>query len=292
VGRRALLLPLRLPTGFRRLVARGGLVHSAAGDTTMKKIAWLGAIALSLMASSSFAADKPLRLGIEAAYPPFAYKEASGEIAGFDVDIGNALCAEMKVQCQWVEQEFDGLIPSLKVKKVDAILSSMTITDERRKSVDFTGKYYYSPARLVMKEGSTVDADFANLKGKRIGVQRATTTDRFASEVMAAQGVQVVRYSSQNEIYLDLISGRLDGTLADAIPVEEGFLKTDNGKGFAFVGPSFTDPAYFGEGAGIAVRKGDSELLGKLNAAIAAIRASGEYQQIQQRYFSFDIYGD
>jgi arginine/ornithine transport system substrate-binding protein len=258
----------------------------------MKKIAWLGAIALSLMASSPFAADKPLRLGIEAAYPPFAYKEASGEIAGFDVDIGNALCAEMKVQCQWVEQEFDGLIPSLKVKKVDAILSSMTITDERRKSVDFTGKYYYSPARLVMKEGSTVDADFANLKGKRIGVQRATTTDRFASEVMAAQGAQVVRYSSQNEIYLDLISGRLDGTLADAIPVEEGFLKTDNGKGFAFVGPSFTDPAYFGEGAGIAVRKGDSELLGKLNAAIAAIRASGEYQQIQQRYFSFDIYGD
>lgn len=258
----------------------------------MKKIAWLGAIALSLMAASSFAADKPLRLGIEAAYPPFAYKEASGEIAGFDVDIGNALCAEMQVQCQWVEQEFDGLIPSLKVKKVDAILSSMTITDERRKSVDFTGKYYYSPARLVMKGGTMVDADFANLKGKRIGVQRATTTDRFASEVMAAQGVQVVRYSSQNEIYLDLISGRLDGTLADAIPVEEGFLKTDNGKGFAFVGPSFTDPAYFGEGAGIAVRKGDSELLGKLNAAIAAIRASGEYQQIQQRYFSFDIYGD
>ena len=258
----------------------------------MKKIVLAGGIALSLIASSLFAADKPLRLGIEAAYPPFAYKEASGQIAGFDVDIGNALCAEMKTDCQWVEQEFDGLIPSLKVKKVDAILSSMTITEDRRKSVDFTGKYYYSPARLVMKAGSEVAADFSNLKGKRIGVQRSTTTDRFASEVLAAQGVEVVRYSSQNEIYLDLISARLDGTLADAIPVDEGFLKTANGKGFAFVGPAFTDPKYFGEGAGIAVRKGDAELLGKLNAAIQAIRASGEYQKIQAKYFSFDIYGD
>lgn len=258
----------------------------------MKKLVLLSGIALSLLASSLFAAEKPLRIGIEAAYPPFAYKEASGEIAGFDVDIGNALCAEMKVECQWVEQEFDGLIPSLKVKKVDAILSSMTITEERRKSVDFTNKYYYSPARLVMKEGSEVAEDFRNLKGKRIGVQRSTTTDRFASKVLAEQGVEVVRYSSQNEIYLDLISGRLDGTLADAIPVDEGFLKTDSGKGFAFVGPNFTDPKFFGEGAGIAVRKGDSELLGKFNAAIQALRANGEYQKIQGKYFSFDIYGD
>jgi arginine/ornithine transport system substrate-binding protein len=102
----------------------------------------------------------------------------------------------------------------------------------------------------------------------------------------------VVRYSSQNEIYLDLVSGRLDGTLADAIPVDEGFLKTPQGKGFAFVGPAFTDPTYFGEGAGIAVRKGDQALLDKLNAAIAGIRANGEYQKIQGKYFSFDIYGE
>jgi arginine/ornithine transport system substrate-binding protein len=258
----------------------------------MKQFVLLGGIALSLIAANLFAAEKPLRIGIEAAYPPFAYKEANGEIAGFDVDIGNALCAEMRVECQWVEQEFDGLIPSLKVKKVDAILSSMTITEERRKSVDFTNKYYYSPARLVMKEGSTVAADFSNLKGMRIGVQRSTTTDRFASKVLAEAGVEVVRYSSQNEIYLDLMSGRLQGTLADAIPVDEGFLKTDSGKGFAFVGPSFTDPKFFGEGAGIAVRKGDSELLGKINDAITAVRASGEYQKIQSKYFDFDIYGD
>ncbi|MBC9251991.1 ABC transporter substrate-binding protein [Pseudomonas alcaligenes] len=258
----------------------------------MKKLVLFGGLALSLLASSLFAADKPLRLGIEAAYPPFAFKQADGSLAGFDVEIGGALCAEMKVECQWVEQEFDGLIPSLKVKKVDAILSSMTITDDRRKSVDFTGKYYYSPARLAMKVGSEVSADFSSLKGKRIAVQRSTTTDRFATEVLAPKGVEVVRYSSQNEIYLDLVSGRVDGTLADAIPLDEGFLKTEQGKGFAFVGPDFKDPHYFGEGAGIAVRKGDQALLDKLNAAILAIRANGEYQKIQSKYFSFDIYGD
>ncbi|MBB2495651.1 ABC transporter substrate-binding protein [Aquipseudomonas ullengensis] len=258
----------------------------------MKKLVLMGGLALSLLASSLFAADKPLRLGIEAAYPPFAFKQADGALAGFDVEIGAALCAEMKVECQWVEQEFDGLIPSLKVKKVDAVLSSMTITEDRRKSVDFTGKYYYSPARLAMKAGSEVSADFSSLKGKRIAVQRSTTTDRFATEVLGPKGIEVVRYSSQNEIYLDLVSGRVDGTLADAIPLDEGFLKTEQGKGFAFVGPDFNDPHYFGEGAGIAVRKGDKALLDKLNAAILAIRANGEYQKIQSKYFSFDIYGD
>ncbi|MFL4355853.1 transporter substrate-binding domain-containing protein, partial [Escherichia coli] len=84
-------------------------------------------------------------IGIEAGYPPFSFKTPDGKLAGFDVDIGNALCEEMKVKCTWVEQEFDGLIPALKVRKIDAILSSMTITDERKKSVDFTNKYYHTP---------------------------------------------------------------------------------------------------------------------------------------------------
>ena len=258
----------------------------------MKKLALLGGLALSLMASSLFAADKPLRLGIEAAYPPFAFKQADGSIAGFDVDIGVALCAEMKVECQWVEQEFDGLIPSLKVKKVDAVLSSLTITDERRKSVDFTGKYYYSPARLTMKEGTVVSDDFSSLSGKRIAVQRATTTDRFASEVLAPKGVEVVRYSSQNEIFLDLTAGRLDATLADVVNIDDGFLKTDAGKGFAVVGPDYTDEKYFGNGAGIAVRKGDKALADKISAAILAIRANGKYKEVQDKYFQFNVYGE
>lgn len=259
----------------------------------MKKHPLITGLALSLLASSGlFAAEKTLRIGIEAAYPPFAYKTDKGEIAGFDYDIGNALCAQMQVKCQWVEGEFDGLIPSLKVKKIDAALSSMTITDERKKSVNFTHKYYFTSSRLAMKQGSVVDDQYASLKGKRIGVQRATTTDRYATEVMEAKGIEIVRYTSNEEIFMDLAAGRLDGVFADTIPLEQGFLNTPNGAGFAFVGPELKDPKYVGEGAGIAVRKGNEALVSELNSAIDGIRASGEYQKIQAKYFKSDIYGD
>ncbi|MGY2222087.1 ABC transporter substrate-binding protein [Pseudomonas gingeri] len=258
----------------------------------MKKFTRICAVTLSLLASASpFAAEKTLRIGIEAAYPPFAFKTSEGKISGFDYDIGNALCAQMQVKCEWIEGEFDGLIPSLKVKKIDAALSSMTITEERKKSVDFTHKYYFTSSRLVMKEGAVVDDQYASLKGKTIGVQRATTTDRYATEVFEPRGIKVVRYSNNEEIYMDLASGRLDGIFADTIPLSD-FLAMPRGAGYGFVGPELKDPKYVGEGAGIAVRKGNSELLGQLNKAIEGIRASGEYQKIEGKYFKSDIYGD
>ena len=257
----------------------------------MKKLALFGALALSVLSTASFADEKPLKIGIEAAYPPFASKAPDGSIVGFDYDIGNALCAEMKVKCTWVEQEFDGLIPALKVRKIDAILSSMSITDDRKKSVDFTNKYYATPARLVMKSGAQVSDSMAELKGKKIGVQRGTIHDRYATEVLKPLGVEVMPYGSQNEIYLDVAAGRLDGTLADATLLQDGFLNTDAGKGYAFVGPSVNDPKYFGDGIGIAVRKGDKANVERINAAIEGIRANGEYKKIQDKYFDFDIYG-
>lgn len=257
----------------------------------MKKIVLLGALALTAFSALVQADEKPLRIGIEAAYPPFAYKTPEGNITGFDYDIGNALCEEMKVKCQWIEQEFDGLIPALKVRKFDAILSSMSITEERKRSVDFTGKYYATPARLAMKAGSEY-TDVTGLKGKKIGVQRSSIYDRYASDVFAPAGAEIVRYSSQNEIFLDLASGRLDATLADVVNIDDGFLKTDAGKGFALVGPDFTDEKYFGEGQGIAVRKGDKALADKISAAILAIRANGKYQEVQGKYFQFNVYGE
>ena len=259
----------------------------------MKTLALLGALALSMLSPLAMAEEaKPLRIGIEAAYPPFAYKTPEGNITGFDYDIGNALCEEMQVKCQWIEQEFDGLIPALKVRKFDAVLSSMNITEERLKSVDFSKKYYNSPAKLAMKAGTAINDPLVDLKGKKVGVQRASIYDRYASDVFAPAGVEVVRYSSQNEIFLDLAAGRLDATLADAVNIDDGFLKTDAGKGYALVGPTFSEPEYFGEGAGIAVRKGDTALADKFTAAIAAIRANGKYKQVQDKYFDFDIYGD
>jgi len=257
----------------------------------MKKLVMFGALALSMLSLTAVAEDaKPIRIGIEAGYPPFSMKTPDGKLTGFDVDIGDALCAQMKVKCTWVEQEFDGLIPALKVRKIDAILSSMSITEDRKKSVDFTNKYYNTPARLVMKAGTQVSDGLAELKGKNIGVQRGSIHERFAREVLAPLGAEIKPYGSQNEIYLDVSAGRLDGTVADATLLDDGFLKTDAGKGFAFVGPAFTDEKYFGDGIGIAVRKGDA-LKDKINSAITAIRENGKYKQIQDKYFAFDIYG-
>jgi arginine/ornithine transport system substrate-binding protein len=167
----------------------------------------------------------------------------------------------------------------------------MSITADRLKSVDFSKKYYHTPGKLAMKAGTVINDPLVDLKGKRVGVQRASTYDRYATDNFAPAGIEVVRYGSQSEAFLDLTSGRLDATLADIVNIDEGFIKTDAGKGFALVGPDFTDSKYFGNGAGIAVRKGDSVTAEKLNAAIDAVRADGTYQKIQNKYFSFDIYG-
>ena len=257
----------------------------------MNKTVLLGALALCAFSFVARADDAPLRIGIEAAYPPVSMKTPEGEISGFDYDIGNALCEEMKIKCTWVVQEFDGMIPSLKVRKVDAVLSSMSITEDRLKSVDFSKKYYHTPGKFAMKAGTVINDPLVDLKGKRVGVQRSSTYDRFATQKLETAGVVVVRYSTQSEAFLDLVSGRLDATLADIIYTDESFIKTPLGQGYALVGPDINDPAFFGRGAGIAVRKGDTANAERLNAAIDAIRANGKYEQVMTKYFTYDIYG-
>jgi len=251
----------------------------------------LGLASLLALAVNAQAAEPQLRIGIEAAYPPFASKTPDNQIVGFDYDIGQALCAEMKVECVWKENEFDGLIPALKVKKVDAIISSMSMTPERMKSVDFSDRYYRIPARLVVRKDSGITDVPAQLKGKRIGVQRATNFERYATEKFVPQGAILVPYSSQNEVFLDLLGGRLDATMASSVAIDEGLLKKPEGKDYQFVGPTFTEEKYFGTGIGVAVRKNDP-LAGRFTQAIAAIRANGTYEQIRLKYFDFDIYGE
>ena len=241
----------------------------------------------AVAAASATAAD--LRIGVEGAYPPFSSVGPDGKLKGFDIDIADALCAEMKVKCVQVQQDFDGLIPSLKARKLDLIIASMSITPERQKVVDFSDKYYSTPARFVAKAGSTLEVSAAGLKGKKIGVQRSTIHDRFASATFKQS--EIVRYTKQDDVFLDLASGRIDGTLVDSVAADIGFLKTPQGKGYGFIGPDFNDPAYFGIGAGIALRKGETALRDKLNVALKAIRANGTYKKIQDKYFDFDVYG-
>jgi arginine/ornithine transport system substrate-binding protein len=251
----------------------------------------LALAALLPLATPATHAAEPLkiRVGVEGAYPPFSSIAPDGKIVGFDIDIANALCAQMKAQCTLVQQDFDAMIPALQAKKIDVIIASMSATPERLKVVDFSDKYYNTPNRLIAKAGTTIDGTPASFKGKRIGVQRSTINDRFATAKFA--GATVVRYTKQDEVFLDLASGRIDATLVDAVAGDVGFLKQPAGKGYAFTGPVYDDPAYFGTGVGVALRKGEAPLREQLNAAIKAIRGNGVYKTLQAKYFDFDVYG-
>ena len=251
-------------------------------------ISTLIAAVLALGLSFSASADV-LRIGVEGAYKPFSWKEADGTLKGFDIEIAMALCAEMKRECKLVEQDWDGMIPALLAKKYDAIIASMSITEERMKRVDFSMKYYNTPAKMVAAKGSGLKVTRKGLEGKRIGVQRGTTHQCFVEKMYP--GAEVVMYASQEEVFQDLAIGRIDAQLSDSIAANDGFLMTDAGKGFEFIGEDQVDPACYGEGAGIAVRKKDGKLRGQLNTAIQAIRKNGTYQKINARYFDFDIYG-
>lgn len=255
------------------------------------KVAVFGLLAFSVLSNVVQADERVLKIGIEAAYPPFAYKTSDNKLVGFDYDIGEALCARIHAKCKWTEIEFDGLIPSLKVRKIDAAISSVSITEERLKSVDFTNSYYRLPARVVTRIDSAINNVPADLAGKRIGVQRATNFDRYATEHFEAVGAQVVKYGSQNEVFLDLLAGRIDASLAGSVAIDEGLLKAPGGSAYHFIGEPLTEEKYFGTGAGIAVRKHD-RLAAELNDALAALQADGTYNAIRKKYFAYDISGN
>jgi arginine/ornithine transport system substrate-binding protein len=231
-----------------------------------------------------------VRIGVEGAYPPFSSVSPEGKLQGFDIDIAMALCEQMKVECTLVQQDWDGIIPALLARKYDAIIASMSITEERKQKVDFSNKYYDTPARFVARKGTNIEISKEGLKGKKIGVQRATIHDKFVTENFG-DAVEVVRYGTADEVDLDLVAGRIDMRLDDAVAISEGLLKTPQGADFEFVGPPMNDDRWFGEGVGIALRKGDTELKEMFNQAIDAIRANGTYEKIQKKYFDFDVYG-
>ncbi|MGF1528108.1 MAG: ABC transporter substrate-binding protein [Candidatus Competibacterales bacterium] len=236
------------------------------------------------------AAQERLRIAIEGAFPPFSAVDGAGELVGFDVDIARALCEEMTVECTLVQQDWDGIIPGLLARKYDAIIASMSITEERKKSVAFTDKYYQTPARFLVPKDSNLEISPPGLAGKTIGVQRATIWDRYISAQYPDADIK--RYASQDEIYLDMAAGRVDATFVDALAARGGFLNTPKGADYTFKGPTITDPKWVGEGIGSALRKGDDPLRQRFNDAIANLRADGTYDAIRSRYFDFDIYGD
>ena len=256
----------------------------------MKKIftAIIATAALGLLSSGVSA--QTVRIGTEGAYPPFNSIDSSGNLVGFDIDIANALCDAAKIQCEFVVQDWDGMIPGLLAKKYDAIIASMSITEERKKKVDFTGKYYNTPAKFVAPVGKNYDVTPEGLTGLTVAVQRATIHENFLRDNFP--GLEIRVYATQDEANADLVSGRVDLGHADSVALMEGFIETDQGKGFEFVGPDYNVPEWHGVGAGIAVRKGDDDLRMKLDKAIDTIRANGTYAKINAMYFDFDVFGD
>jgi arginine/ornithine transport system substrate-binding protein len=259
----------------------------------MKKLL-ISLIALSfiLTAGNVFAKDwKKIRVGVEGAYPPFSFVTPDGKLEGFDIDIAKAVVKAAGAEIELVTSDWDGIIPGLLAKKFDCIIASMSITEERKKKVNFSDKYYNTPAKFVQKKGLIKTYSKDAIKGKTVGVQRATIHENFITDNFGKE-VTIKTYGTQEEVYLDIIAGRLDMFFSDSIAASEGFLMKAEGKDFQFIGPDFADPKWFGDGAGIAVRKSDTGLVDALNAGIAKIRADGTYKKIQDKYFDFNVYGD
>ena len=247
-----------------------------------------------------------IKIGTEGAYPPWNSKDAAGNLIGFEVELANELCKIMKHNCTIVEQDWDGMIPALVSRKFDAIMAGMSITDERKKTINFSQGYADEVASLAVMKGSkneglktlsainltdisadeqaTLDTLAKAFKGKTIGVQTATIHQNFLDSGLMGK-VKVRTYKTQDEVNLDLAAGRIDAALAAAVAFTDYAEKS--GKAVVLTGPTFAG-GDFGNGVGVGIRKGDSELLNDFNAAIDKARDEGIISRLAIKHFGFD----
>lgn len=259
----------------------------------------MGKLSITLLAgvtmiASAFAASaQPVKVGIAAEpYPPFTLPDASGKWQGWEIDFINAMCSEAKLECVITPLAWDGIIPALNSNKIDMIIASLSITAERLKVIDFSDKYYQTPSMIIGLKDMTFDATPEGLAGKTLGVQASTIHQVYAMKHFAPAGATVREYQTQDEANNDLDAGRIDAVQADTFS-SKVFLETDIGRSCCNEkGNVKQDEAVLGPGIGVGLRKSDTELKNKVNAAIKAIRVNGTYDAITKKYFSYDIYGD
>ncbi|WP_198651787.1 MULTISPECIES: transporter substrate-binding domain-containing protein [Salinicola] len=244
-----------------------------------------------LAATPALADDnQTVRLGIDVPYEPFVMRNADGQLEGFEIDLGNALCKRAKLDCTWVEQPWDGIIPGLLARKYDAILSSMAITPERERQVLFSLPYYNTPSVWITARDRDIDIDDkASLKGLSVGVQRGTIRDVYVTQEYG-DVLDIHRYGSSQDVVNDLKAGRLDLTFEDfPIAVDAIDFRGDNSP-YKQVGPSIKTPtSIFGEGAAMAFRKRDKALAAKFDQAICAVYADGTFDKLMHQYFDYDL---
>ena len=251
-----------------------------------KSVLFAGLLIASFAASAGAQEIKEIRIATEGAYPPFNFVDADGSLKGFDVDIANALCEEMKAKCTIVANDWDGMIPGLQSNKFDAVIASMSITEDRLKQVDFSNKYYSTPLAIVIPKDSPIkDTKTENFKGKTIGAQGGTTQSIYAEDVLAKAGADIKLYPTNDEAVADLATGRLDAVISDKFPIAD-WAKT-TGKDCCIM---LEDVPGTQTETGIALKKGNDALKAQFNTAIDGIRKNGTYAKIMQKYFDFDIY--
>ena len=262
-------------------------------------------LASLLIIGNVFAADK-IKIGTEGAYPPWNSKDASGKLIGFEVELAYTLCRYIGKQCVIVEQDWDGMIPALIMRKFDAIMAGMSITAERQKAINFSQGYADEVASLAVMKGSSLEGLdtpaginltkpnaaakkalktlTAALAGKTVCVQTATIHQNFLDSGDVGK-VNVRTYKTQDEVNLDLASGRCDAALAAAVAFNDYAEKS--GKSVVLTGPTFSGGA-FGNGVGVGIRKDDTELLKAFNSAINKARKNGDISRIATKWFGFD----
>ena len=240
--------------------------------------------AVAIMASAA-PAMADIKFGVAAEpYPPFSSKDASGTWVGWEIDLMNAVCEQMKEKCELVEVAWDGIIPALTSKQIDVIWSSMSITADRKQTIDFTSMYYNTPPVLIGAKTGDLDITPAHLTGKVIGVQVSTIHEKYLQKYYAAAGAELKTYATQDEANNDLAAGRLDYVQADGSALD-AFLKTEQGTACCELkGVVAEDREILGEGVGGGLRKEDTALKDKMSAAINELAKTGKLEEITSAY--------
>ena len=256
---------------------------------TAKFLSLLG-LAACLAGASAEAKDwKSVRFGTDATYAPFESVTPKGDIIGFEVDYGMALCAHMKLTCTFQNQDWDGIIPALLAGKYDVIMSSMNVTAARAKRVAFSDVYYATPPVIVgPADFKGEDVSPAALKGKTIGVQSSTIHANYLEKYYKDSEIKL--YPSTDEHNLDLVSGRIDFVMADEL-AETDYIENKGNGCCRIIKKIPRDPEIHGPGVGAAFRPDDTELRDMFNKAIADLDADGTYKKLEGKYFKVDIRG-
>ncbi|WP_157953761.1 transporter substrate-binding domain-containing protein [Ignatzschineria cameli] len=244
----------------------------------MKKRLGLLLVAAGLLSSTTLYAQEKLVVGTNPAYPPFEYKGENNELLGFDIDLMNEVCAVMEKECVYSEQEFDALIPNLRLRRYDAVISGMDITEERAKQLAFSDPYYQNYSiYITTKDKADQIKDVADTK---IGVLSGSTHQQYIRDTYKGANVSV--YPQYPAAMSDLAIGRVDVVFGDGEVVNDYMKENDN---FVVVGEKVTDPKYFGQGLGIGVGKRNTELVDQINAALKEVKESGKYDEIYSKWF-------